>query len=69
MYVNSCVGGEGNYFKMVRIKSNWSCYFCPAYVFVCDVAKSPEAAWNGGETYFLISCCLLLSNKIPTEIH
>lgn len=46
-------------------KSNLTCLV----IFVCVVAKSPEAAWNGGEIYFLISCIPLLPNKIPTEFH
>lgn len=53
-------------------KSNLTClaiFVLYVFVSVCVVAKSPEAAWNGGEIYFLISCIPLLSNKIPTEFH
>jgi len=57
-------------------KSNLTCLaifvlymFLCVCVCVCVVAKSPEAAWNGGEIYFLILCIPLLSNKIPTEFH
>lgn len=50
-------------------KSNLTClviFVLYMFLFLCVVAKSPEAAWNGGEIYldFHVSH---FSNKIPTE--
>lgn len=50
-------------------KSNLTClviFVLHVFLFcVCVVAKSPEAAWNGGEIYFLISCSHCFPIKSP----